>query len=79
MFKLRSNDAKLRRATNFAKATKSVDYKGGKVFFCCDNCPKGFSAKIKAGDEQFEVHLLIYPGKSGIRNQKSRIKNPVHA
>lgn len=27
-----------------AKAEKSVDYKGGKVFFCCDNCPKGFAA-----------------------------------
>lgn len=27
-----------------AKAAHSVDYKGGKVFFCCPNCPKGFSA-----------------------------------
>lgn len=26
-----------------AKADKSCDYKGGKVFFCCDNCPKEFS------------------------------------
>jgi YHS domain-containing protein len=34
-----------------AKAEKSVDYKGGKVFFCCDNCPKGFAKKIKEGDE----------------------------
>jgi YHS domain-containing protein len=25
-----------------AKADKSVDYKGGKVYFCCDNCPKAF-------------------------------------
>ena len=26
------------------KATEnSVDYKGGKVFFCCENCPKAFS------------------------------------
>ena len=33
------------------KAEKSVDYKGGKVFFCCDGCPKGFAAKIKAKDE----------------------------
>ena len=32
-----------------AKAEKSVDYKGGKVFFCCDNCPKGFAKKIEAG------------------------------
>lgn len=26
-----------------AKADKSVDYKGGKVYFCCDMCPKGFA------------------------------------
>jgi len=34
-----------------AKAEKAVDYKGGKVFFCCDNCPKGFAKKIEAGDK----------------------------
>jgi YHS domain-containing protein len=34
-----------------AKAEKSVDYKGGKVFFCCDNCPKKFAEKIEAGDK----------------------------
>lgn len=34
-----------------AKAEKSADYKGGKVFFCCDNCPKGFAAKIEAKDK----------------------------
>lgn len=34
-----------------AKAAKSADYKGGKVFFCCDNCPKGFAKKIEAGDK----------------------------
>ncbi|MBC8353244.1 MAG: hypothetical protein H8E66_14700 [Planctomycetes bacterium] len=34
-----------------AKATKTVDYKGGKVFFCCDNCPKGFAKKLEAGDK----------------------------
>lgn len=27
-----------------AKAAHAVDYKGGKVFFCCPNCPKSFSA-----------------------------------
>jgi YHS domain-containing protein len=26
-----------------AKAANSVDYKGGKVFFCCQNCPKAFA------------------------------------
>jgi len=34
-----------------AKAEKSLDYKGGKVFFCCDNCPKGFAAKLEAKDK----------------------------
>jgi YHS domain-containing protein len=26
------------------KEASAVDYKGGKVYFCCDNCPKGFAA-----------------------------------
>lgn len=30
-----------------AKAEKSVDYKGGQVFFCCGNCPKAFQSKVK--------------------------------
>lgn len=34
-----------------AKMDKSLDYKEGKVFFCCDNCPKGFTAKIEAKDK----------------------------
>ena len=34
-----------------AKADKSLEYKGGQVYFCCDNCPKGFAAKIKAKDK----------------------------
>ncbi|MDP6718070.1 MAG: hypothetical protein QGF59_05440, partial [Pirellulaceae bacterium] len=34
-----------------AKAEKSFAYKGGKVFFCCDNCCKGFAKKIKDKDE----------------------------
>jgi YHS domain-containing protein len=27
-----------------AKADKSVDFDGGKVYFCCGNCPKAFEA-----------------------------------
>jgi len=27
-----------------AKEANAVDYKGGKVFFCCQNCPKAFAA-----------------------------------
>lgn len=26
------------------KEDKTVDYKGGKVYFCCENCPKSFDA-----------------------------------
>ena len=33
---------------NPAKADKSVDYKGGKVYFCCGNCPKKFDAEKNA-------------------------------
>ena len=36
---------------NAAKADKSLDFKGGKIFFCCGNCPKGFAKKIKAKDK----------------------------
>jgi YHS domain-containing protein len=31
-------------ASKPAKEGNAVDYKGGKVFFCCMNCPKAFSA-----------------------------------
>lgn len=34
-----------------AKADKFVEFKGGKVFFCCPNCPKGFEKKVEAGDK----------------------------
>ena len=34
-----------------AKADKSVEYKGGKVFFCCANCPKAFAKKVEEGDK----------------------------
>ena len=30
-----------------AKAEKSADYKGGKVYFCCDGCPKAFAKDEK--------------------------------
>jgi YHS domain-containing protein len=30
-----------------AATENSVDYKGGKVYFCCENCPKAFSADSK--------------------------------
>jgi YHS domain-containing protein len=28
-------------------ASKTVDFNGGKVAFCCENCPKAFSADTK--------------------------------
>lgn len=31
-------------ASKPAKEGNAVDYKGGKVYFCCMNCPKAFSA-----------------------------------
>lgn len=37
-----------------AKADKSAEYKGGKVFFCCDGCPKAF-AKDQAGDKKMDT------------------------
>ena len=30
-------------ASKDAKEANAVDYKGGKVFFCCQNCPKAFA------------------------------------
>lgn len=33
-----------------AMLEKSVDFKGGQVFFCCGNCPKAFTAKVEADD-----------------------------
>ncbi len=29
-----------------AKEDKTVDYKGGKVYFCCENCPKAFEKDV---------------------------------
>jgi len=36
------------------KEDKTVDYKGGKVYFCCENCPKAFDAakhSVKANQQ----------------------------
>lgn len=50
-----------------AKADKSVDYKGGKVYFCCGNCPKAFAKKIEAKDKVVAAkanHQLIATGQA---------------
>ena len=42
------------------KEDKTVDYKGGKVYFCCENCPKAFDAAkhgVKAN------HQLVATGQ----------------
>jgi len=46
-----------------AKATNAVDYKGGQVFFCCQNCPKAFekdTAKFAASAN----HQLVATGQA---------------
>ena len=46
-----------------AKAANAVDYKGGKVFFCCMNCPKAF----KADTAKFAAkanHQLVATGQA---------------
>jgi YHS domain-containing protein len=45
-------------AKNAAKADKTRDYKGGKVFFCCDNCPKKFDEDTKAFATKANAQLV---------------------
>jgi hypothetical protein len=46
-----------------AKAANAVDYKGGKVFFCCMNCPKAFAAD-KAKFAARANHQLVATGQA---------------
>jgi YHS domain-containing protein len=45
-------------AKNDAKADKTRDYKGGKVYFCCDNCPKKFDGDQKAFASKANAQLV---------------------
>ena len=45
-----------------AKADKTRDYKKGKVYFCCDNCPKAFD-KDAAKFETSANHQLVATGQ----------------
>lgn len=45
-------------AKNDAKADKSLDYRDGKIYFCCDNCPKSFE-KDKAKFATKANHQLV--------------------
>ena len=46
-----------------AKEANSVDYKGGKVFFCCQNCPKAFE-KDTARFAASANHQLVATGQA---------------
>ncbi|SRR5258708_17114856 len=43
---------------NPAKADKTRDYKDGKVFFCCDNCPMKFDKDTKAFATKANAQLV---------------------
>jgi YHS domain-containing protein len=42
-----------------AKADKSVDYKGAKVYFCCDNCPKAFAKDTAKHAAKANMQLVM--------------------
>ena len=39
-------------------ATKTVDFNGGKVAFCCENCPKAFNANSKKFAAKANLQLV---------------------
>jgi len=41
-----------------AKADKTVDFNGGKVQFCCENCPKAFNANSKKFAGKANLQLI---------------------
>ncbi len=41
-----------------AKADKTADYKGGKVYFCCGNCPKAFAKDEKKFGTKANAQLV---------------------
>lgn len=50
-------------AKNAAKADNSVEYRGAKVYFCCENCPKAY-AKDKAKYATKANHQLVQTGQA---------------
>ncbi|HUY33453.1 MAG TPA: hypothetical protein VMV69_11950 [Pirellulales bacterium] len=40
------------------KADKTLDYKGAKIYFCCENCPKKFDAKNKLQAAKANMQLV---------------------
>lgn len=45
------------------KAESSAAYKGGKVYFCCDNCPKAFAANTAKFAAKAN-HQLVVTGQA---------------
>jgi YHS domain-containing protein len=43
---------------NDAKADKTREYKGGAVYFCCDNCPKKFDGDTKTFATKANAQLV---------------------
>ncbi len=41
-----------------AKEDKTVAYKGGKVYFCCENCPKAFEKDVKKFATKANLQLV---------------------
>ena len=50
-------------ASKDAKEANFLEYKGGKVFFCCQNCPKAF-AKDTAKHAAKANHQLVATGQT---------------
>ena len=46
-----------------AKAANAVDYKGGHVYFCCQNCPKAFKADTAKFASKAN-HQLVLTGQA---------------
>ncbi len=49
--------------TKAAKEDKTADYRGAKVYFCCENCPKAF-AKDTAKYATKANHQLVQTGQA---------------
>src|SRR5688500_8178240 len=46
-----------------AKEDQSVDYKGAKVYFCCENCPKAFAKETDKYSTKAN-HQLVATGQA---------------
>ena len=53
-----------------AKAASSVDYKGGKVYFCCDKCPDAFKTETTKFATKANMQLVA-------TGQAKQVKCPV--